>query len=222
MTERTSKTPHIVISDREPGLPFSKGLTASQVMVTGLSPYRAYQVAERIEDRLLERGSTSLTTDELADLTLEVLTELAGDRETAIRRYLRVWRVDHGIVAAAFGLARTLLAAGDRAGAVAILDEVPEQSSQHTAAQMAAIRASLDAGSIGLTEADLVAASDRLDRLRLDAGNRARPPQRGPVDEDIGNRVPGADEIDEDIGNRLAPGETNPYSRRDDDELGNT
>jgi 2-phosphoglycerate kinase len=89
MNERTSKTPHIVISDREPGLPYSKGLTASQVMVTGLSPYRAYQVAERIEDRLLERGSTSLTTDELGDLTLEVLTELAGDRYA--KNFLR-WR----------------------------------------------------------------------------------------------------------------------------------
>jgi 2-phosphoglycerate kinase len=89
MTERTQKTPYIVISDREPGLPFSKGLTASQVMVTGLSPYRAYQVAERIEDRLLERGSTSLTTDELAGLTLEVLTELAGDRYA--KNFLR-WR----------------------------------------------------------------------------------------------------------------------------------
>ena len=30
------KAPHITISDREPGLPFSKGLMASQVMVSGL------------------------------------------------------------------------------------------------------------------------------------------------------------------------------------------
>ena len=42
----------IVISDREPGLPFSKGLLASQVMVTGLSPLRSYQVAEAVEERL--------------------------------------------------------------------------------------------------------------------------------------------------------------------------
>ena len=54
MTERT-RTAQIVISDREPGLPFSKGLLASQVMVTGLSPYRSYQVAEEVEIRLLER-----------------------------------------------------------------------------------------------------------------------------------------------------------------------
>ena len=47
---REKRTAPIVISDREPGLPYSKGLMASQVMVTGLSPYRSYKVAERIED----------------------------------------------------------------------------------------------------------------------------------------------------------------------------
>ncbi|MGZ4133191.1 MAG: 2-phosphoglycerate kinase, partial [Actinomycetota bacterium] len=89
MTEKGPKTPHIVISDREPGLPYSKGLMASQVMVTGLSPFRAYQVAEEIEERLRERGSTSLTTDELSALALEVLTQIAGDRYA--KNFLR-WR----------------------------------------------------------------------------------------------------------------------------------
>ena len=50
VTEKETEIPHIVISDREPGLPYSKGLMASQVMVTGLSPFRAYQVAEEIEE----------------------------------------------------------------------------------------------------------------------------------------------------------------------------
>ena len=44
------KTPHITISDRD-GLPYSKGLMASQVMVTGLSVYRSYEVAETIDLR---------------------------------------------------------------------------------------------------------------------------------------------------------------------------
>lgn len=70
----------ITISDREPGLPYSKGLMASQVMVTGLSPYRAYQVAERIEDELLDRGVTSLTSAELHAVAVKVLEEEAGDR----------------------------------------------------------------------------------------------------------------------------------------------
>ena len=70
----------IVISDREPGLPYSKGLAASELMVTGLSPYRAYQVAERVEERLLERRILSITARELDELTASVLTELAGER----------------------------------------------------------------------------------------------------------------------------------------------
>jgi 2-phosphoglycerate kinase len=76
----SKRSAHIVISDREPGLPYSKGLMASQVMVTGLSPYRSYQVAERIEDRLVEQGRTSITSEELREVAIEVLEEVAGDR----------------------------------------------------------------------------------------------------------------------------------------------
>ena len=71
---------HITISDRQTGLPYSKGLTASQVMVTGLSPDRAYQVAETIEDHLVARGVDSVTSEELRALTARVLEEVAGDR----------------------------------------------------------------------------------------------------------------------------------------------
>ncbi len=76
MTERRV----IVISDREPGLPYSKGLAASELMVTGLSPFRAYEVAERVEERLLERRVLSVTAAELGDLTAAVLAEVVGDR----------------------------------------------------------------------------------------------------------------------------------------------
>src|SRR3989454_6187752 len=70
----------IVISDQEPGLPYSKGLRASQLMVTGLSPFRAYQVAEEVEDRLHKRRVGSVTSDELDELTIDVLSDLAGER----------------------------------------------------------------------------------------------------------------------------------------------
>jgi 2-phosphoglycerate kinase len=46
------KGTQILISDQDTGLPYSKGLMASQVMVTGLPPMRAYQVAEAVEERL--------------------------------------------------------------------------------------------------------------------------------------------------------------------------
>jgi len=77
---RDAKSPYILISDRETGLPYSKGLMASQVMVTGLSPVRAYQVAEAVEDRLLDLGRPSVTSGELDALALEVLEDLAGER----------------------------------------------------------------------------------------------------------------------------------------------
>jgi 2-phosphoglycerate kinase len=77
---KPKRSAHIIVSDQEPGLPYSKGLMASQVMVTGLSPYRSYQVAERIEDSLVDQGRTSITSDELRDLAVEVLEELAGER----------------------------------------------------------------------------------------------------------------------------------------------
>jgi 2-phosphoglycerate kinase len=70
----------IVVSDRDPGLPYSKGLRASELMVTGLSSYRAYQVAEQVEQRLLERDVGSVTGEELDDLTIDVLSDLAGER----------------------------------------------------------------------------------------------------------------------------------------------
>jgi serine/threonine-protein kinase PknG len=108
-----------------------------------------------------------------ARLALGVADELAGRRDIAAGRYARVWRMDHGFVSAAFGLARCRLAAGDRTGAVVVLDEVPDSSSQHVAAQVAALRASLDKASGTLAEGDLLAASMRLESLKLDAQRRA-------------------------------------------------
>ncbi|MGH2723933.1 MAG: hypothetical protein ACRDI0_06640 [Actinomycetota bacterium] len=80
MKKKTKRNTHIIVSDGEPGLPYSKGLMASQVSVTGLNPYRAYQVAERIEDVLVDRGLSSVTTEELRALTVRVLDDIAGER----------------------------------------------------------------------------------------------------------------------------------------------
>ena len=77
---KDGKTNIILISDREPGLPYSKGLMASRVMVTGLSPYRSYQVAERVEEVLVARGASSITSSALNDITFRVLEEVAGER----------------------------------------------------------------------------------------------------------------------------------------------
>lgn len=70
---------HIDISDDMHALPYSKGLMASSIMATGLSPARAFHVAERIEDVLRDRGATSVTRLELSDLARRVLTEEVGE-----------------------------------------------------------------------------------------------------------------------------------------------
>ncbi|HEX9235259.1 MAG TPA: 2-phosphoglycerate kinase [Actinomycetota bacterium] len=89
----------IVISDREPGLPYSKGLHASELMVTGLSPYRAYQVAEQVEERLQDRDVLSVTADELDDLTIDVLSDLAGERyATNFLKWREIGKLDVPLV----------------------------------------------------------------------------------------------------------------------------
>lgn len=71
---------HILISDFQHELPYSKGLMASSIMATGLAPARAYLVAERIEERMHEAGVTSMTGDELVELARQVLVEEVGER----------------------------------------------------------------------------------------------------------------------------------------------
>lgn len=80
-----------MVSGDQPGLPYSKGLRASELMVTGLSPFGAYQVAEQVEERLLERGAASVTRSELDEVTAGVLSEVAGERYAA--KYMNWQRV---------------------------------------------------------------------------------------------------------------------------------
>lgn len=99
MTRDQHPHPHITISDQDPGLPYSKGLMASQVMVTGLSTYRAYEVAETIEMRLLDEGRSSINSIELSHFALDIIRELAGDRyATNFARWQDVQRLDVPLV----------------------------------------------------------------------------------------------------------------------------
>jgi serine/threonine-protein kinase PknG len=77
--------------------------------------------------------------------------------------------VDRSYISAAFGLARACLAAGDRPGAIAALAAVPETSSYHAAAQIAAVRILVSSGMSG---DDLRQADSRLGRLALDEVRR--------------------------------------------------
>ena len=74
---------HVVVSDQEFGLPYSKGLMASSIMATGLAPARAFHAAELVEQRLHALGSGSVSQDQLRDLALEVLRDEVGERYAA-------------------------------------------------------------------------------------------------------------------------------------------
>jgi len=104
-------------------------------------------------------------------LALAFAAEAAGDPAAAARYFQLVWTVDHAYVSAAFGLARARLAAGDGPGAVAVLTAVPDTSTHHLAAQVAAVRIQIMARRDQTKAAadDLRAAGGRIGRLKLDA-----------------------------------------------------
>ena len=77
MTDKRRK--HIFISEQEHGLPYSKGLTASSLMATGLGPGRSYAVANTVEKELIALGEERVSAERLRDLTLDVLRREAGD-----------------------------------------------------------------------------------------------------------------------------------------------
>lgn len=70
----------ILVGENDRELPYSKGLTASSLMVTGLGPARAYAVANKVEEALLDSGSDSISQADLRELTLDTLRREAGDR----------------------------------------------------------------------------------------------------------------------------------------------
>jgi serine/threonine-protein kinase PknG len=119
-------------------------------------------------------GAFSAVYDELPGelapkLALAFAAEAAGDTASAGRYFKLVWTVDRSYISAAFGLARACLAAGDRPGAIAALAAVPETSSYHAAAQIAAVRILVSSGA---TADDLRQADGRLGRLALDEARR--------------------------------------------------
>jgi len=119
-------------------------------------------------------GAFSAVYDELPGelapkLALALAAEAAGDTAAAGRYFRLVWTVDHAYISAAFGLARACLAAKDRPAAIAALAAVPETSSHHAAAQIAAVRILV---SPGVSGDDLRAADGRLGKLALDEARR--------------------------------------------------
>jgi serine/threonine-protein kinase PknG len=123
-------------------------------------------------------------------LALGLAAEAQGDMALAGRCFWLVSTVDRSYVSAAFGLARIWLGAGDRAGAIAALAAIPDTSSHHVAAQIAAVRIQVAGppqngngahqnGSrqpsprqAAVSADDLQQASQRLGRIKLDSGRQ--------------------------------------------------
>jgi len=106
-------------------------------------------------------------------LALAFAAEAAGDLPAARYYFQLVWTIDRSYVSAGFGTARAYLASGDRVSAIAAVAAVPETSSHHAAAQIAAVRL-LVAGGAGLSVADLHQADQRLVRLSLEDNDPRR------------------------------------------------
>ncbi|MCA1671470.1 MAG: hypothetical protein LC799_04465 [Actinobacteria bacterium] len=62
--------PHVVTTDQEYASPYSNGLMPPKIMATGLSPTRAFPVAEVIEARLQQSGPPA-SRDDLRGLALQ-------------------------------------------------------------------------------------------------------------------------------------------------------
>lgn len=98
-------------------------------------------------------------------LALAATAELAGNTDVH-KFYETVWKTNDGIISAAFGLARSLSAEGDREGAVRTLDEVPPTSRHFTTARLTSAVTLMSGRSTGeITEAQIRDAARRVEAL---------------------------------------------------------
>jgi 2-phosphoglycerate kinase len=92
VTERRHREP-LPLGDG--ALPYSKGLLARALIATGLAPERAYQLAQRAEDDLGERGERALGLERLEELARDLLGEDDGKRAVRmLRRYRDLQELD--------------------------------------------------------------------------------------------------------------------------------
>jgi serine/threonine-protein kinase PknG len=124
-------------------------------------------------DRAAADFDTVLATlpGELAPkLAIAATAELRNAHDDALRYYEMVWRTDRSYTSAAFGLARQRERAGDRANAVAALDQIPTASAHFNDAGTTAIAILLEGRtSENLDEPTLLDADRRATALTLES-----------------------------------------------------
>ncbi|HVM64746.1 MAG TPA: tetratricopeptide repeat protein, partial [Acidimicrobiales bacterium] len=97
----------------------------------------------------------------------------AGHPGTAAEHFDVVSRTDPAFTSAVFGLARCLLAVGDREGGIGAYDRVPPSSSAFSAAQIAKVEALVDEAAAPSLD-DAAIAARIVDTLALPSEERAR------------------------------------------------
>ena len=79
----------------ELGLPYSRGLMARSLMAAGVAGYRAYALASRVSDELIERGVHRIEIERLEALAVDVLGEREGrDSIRRLRRFHELRELD--------------------------------------------------------------------------------------------------------------------------------
>lgn len=117
----------------------------------------------------LDAVYSALPGEPAVKLALAAAAECAGQDDRAEGLYQLVGRVDRSQADALFGVARMRIRAGDRAGALHVLDAVPDTSNRYLAAQLCAVQTILlGAGGAAVGEPELRAAAARVERLPLD------------------------------------------------------
>jgi 2-phosphoglycerate kinase len=88
----------ITITDQSHGLPYSKGLMAASLMVSGLPQSESFRIASRIEDTLTKQGVFELTSRELRDLAATLLAEAGEEFAKSYLRWQAVEELDMPLV----------------------------------------------------------------------------------------------------------------------------
>lgn len=127
---------------------------------------RAYLHFDEVHTMLPGELAPALALAATAELVLQSLSD-PGDSDrwhTAATEFYRlVWQTNHGVVSAAFGLARRLAADGELLQAVQVLDGVPETSRHHGTARMTGSLLLVSRPHREITEVDLLEAASRLE-----------------------------------------------------------
>ncbi|MFB7718535.1 tetratricopeptide repeat protein [Nocardia sp. NPDC056100] len=131
-------------------------------------PDRAYRHFETVAALLPGEIAPLLALAASAELAVETESALADPqrwRTAALEYYRTVWQVNHGVISAAVGLARRLVADGTTLGAVEILDQVPESSRHFTVTRLTGCLLLVSRPVAEITDTDLDTAAARLEEL---------------------------------------------------------